>query len=125
MATLATRSFGGTVVDNSYVASQRFNRWLAEARAQAALGWTAQVDRTDDGRIRVALAGGEGALIGATVSGTAHHPVGRAAEQTLAFVHTGGGAYVSRQPLGDGRWIVGLAVSHQGREARFVRDLNQ
>ena len=34
MATLATRTFGGTVVENSYVASQSFNRWLAEARAQ-------------------------------------------------------------------------------------------
>ncbi|MFP5454579.1 MAG: FixH family protein, partial [Alphaproteobacteria bacterium] len=28
MATVASHSFGGTVVDNSYVASQRFNRWL-------------------------------------------------------------------------------------------------
>ena len=37
MATLATRTFGGTVVDNSYVASQRYNRWLdAGARAESA-----------------------------------------------------------------------------------------
>ncbi len=41
MATFATRTFGGTVVDNSYVASQKYNGWLAEARRQERLGWTA------------------------------------------------------------------------------------
>jgi len=35
MATLATRTFGGVVVQNSYVASQRYNEWLKAARAQA------------------------------------------------------------------------------------------
>src|SRR3546814_8818871 len=30
MATVAVRSFGGTVVENSYVASQKFNGWLAQ-----------------------------------------------------------------------------------------------
>ncbi|MGE0776676.1 MAG: FixH family protein, partial [Sphingomonadaceae bacterium] len=29
MARMAIGTFGGTVVDNSYVASQRFNGWLA------------------------------------------------------------------------------------------------
>ena len=37
MATLAETTFGGTVVDNSYVASQSFNAWL---RAGRQLGWT-------------------------------------------------------------------------------------
>ena len=32
MATLATRTFGGVVVENSYVASQEFNGWLKDAR---------------------------------------------------------------------------------------------
>ena len=32
MASYAVGGFGGTVVDNSYVASQRFNGWLAQAR---------------------------------------------------------------------------------------------
>jgi hypothetical protein len=41
MATLAVRTFGGTVVDNSYVPSQHYNHWLDQARAQRALGWTA------------------------------------------------------------------------------------
>jgi nitrogen fixation protein FixH len=40
MAQAAISTFGGTVVDNSYVASQKFNGWLDKAEAQKALGWT-------------------------------------------------------------------------------------
>ena len=36
---MAIGTFGGTVVDNSYVASQNYNRWLADADEQEALGW--------------------------------------------------------------------------------------
>ena len=36
MARLAVSTFGGVVVENSYVASQEFNRWLEEAEAEAA-----------------------------------------------------------------------------------------
>ena len=45
MARLATSTFGGLVVENSYVASQKFNRWLGEARSEKALGWKATVTR--------------------------------------------------------------------------------
>src|SRR5687768_10998939 len=48
MAVLATRTFGGTVVDNSYVASQKFNGWLAQARAQQSLGWQESVRLDSD-----------------------------------------------------------------------------
>ena len=34
MATIATRTFGGVVVENSYVASQEYNGWLAQSRRQ-------------------------------------------------------------------------------------------
>jgi len=39
MAVLAMRSWSGLVVANGYVASQGFNKELAEARHQAQLGW--------------------------------------------------------------------------------------
>jgi nitrogen fixation protein FixH len=54
MATLATRTFGGVVVENSYVASQEFNAWLAAARAQRKLGWSAHADMID-GHVLVTL----------------------------------------------------------------------
>src|SRR3546814_4880371 len=45
MASFALSTFGGTVVDNSYVASQHYNEWLARADAQDRLGWNKNVDR--------------------------------------------------------------------------------
>src|SRR3546814_10033574 len=48
MATVAVRSFGGTVVENSYVASQKFNGWLAQARAQRRLGWRRSEEHTSE-----------------------------------------------------------------------------
>ena len=43
MASFALSTFGGTVVDNSYVASQHYNEWLARAEAQDRLGWEESV----------------------------------------------------------------------------------
>ncbi|MEI9412233.1 FixH family protein [Mesorhizobium salmacidum] len=39
MATLANTSWTGLVVENTYVASQQFNKKAEQGRAQAALGW--------------------------------------------------------------------------------------
>lgn len=123
MATLASRTFGGTVVDNSYVASQKFNQWLAEARAQDALGWRARIARNDRGRLLVELAAPDGPLSGARVTGAAHHPLGRAPDLELTFAPTGEGAYLSAETMPDGRWTVRIAAVRSGEEARFVRDL--
>ena len=57
MATFASTTFGGVVVENSYVASQHFNRWLDEAAEEKALGWQARVSRTASGRVTIDLAG--------------------------------------------------------------------
>jgi len=48
MAVLATRSWTGLVVQNSYVASQEFNDHLAKSRAQVKLGWSAPLGLTPD-----------------------------------------------------------------------------
>ena len=39
MARFAMSTFGGKVVENSYVASQHYNQWLERAAAQDRLGW--------------------------------------------------------------------------------------
>ncbi|EQB08879.1 hypothetical protein L286_01110, partial [Sphingobium sp. HDIP04] len=61
MATVAVRSFGGTVVENSYVASQKFNGWLAQARAQQRLGWRDAVTLDAERRVGLALKDANGA----------------------------------------------------------------
>ena len=55
MARFATATFGGIVVENSYVASQEFNGWLEEAEKQRALGWDAVTTWRPDNRLAVQL----------------------------------------------------------------------
>lgn len=109
MARAAVGTFGGTVVDNSYVASQRFNQWLDKADAQKSLGWTVTAKLSADRHIDVA-AGKRGVrLDGVTISAVVRHPLGRAPEQVLAF-QPQAGRWVSTTPLPPGRWLVHLSV---------------
>lgn len=107
MAHYAVSTFGGEVVENSYVASQDFNRWLDEAAKEKALGWKAQVSRRADGRIALTLAG---APPQARVSGNAWHPLGRVDDVPLTFVANGNGGYTSREAVPAGRWTLRLAI---------------
>lgn len=115
MASYATSTFGGVVVENSYVASQEFNRWLAEAEAARALGWSADAIRREDGRIEVTVTG---APPGARLSATARHPLGRMPDETLTFESIGAGSFVSNERLARGRWTLRLEVEAGGRAWR-------
>lgn len=123
MARVAIGTFGGTVVDNSYVASQRFNGWLAEARAQKALGWQTRVDIDPQRRAELVLSSGEIALTDASVSAIARHPLGRAPDIPLHFVTVAPGQFRSIEPLPQGRWLVHLSVRSGGREMRLMETL--
>ena len=124
MATAAIRTFGGTVVDNSYVASQRFNGWLGEARAQERLGWTARLGLDDSRHVTVALNDRATPLAGAEVEAVARHPLGRAPDVTLRFQARHAGAYVSDAALPAGRWLVHVEVRRSGRELRLIESLS-
>lgn len=119
MARAAIGTFGGVVVENSYVASQHFNRWLAEARTQDALGWHVAVAVDGARRVTVTGADATGPLTGAAVSAIASHPLGRAPDRDLRFIAAGNGRFVSEAPLPAGRWLIHLAVRRNGHDARF------
>jgi len=123
MAVFATRTFGGTVVDNSYVASQKFNGWLAQAREQEALGWSHDLRLDGERRVIVALSDAGGPLDSAILSGFARHPLGQAAEIPLRFVAVGDGTYRTDAALPTGRWYLHFTVARDGRQARFVEQL--
>lgn len=122
MATFATRSFGGTVVDNSYVASQNFNAWLEAAREQRDLQWSETVARAED-RVAITIDTPQGPLSGAVVTGIAAHPVGRAEEVALSFADTGGGVYRSNETLGAGRWLVRVEIVRGDERKRVLVDI--
>lgn len=123
MATYATRTFGGTVVENSYVASQEFNGWLEAARRQAADGWTAKLGEDDDRATVDASSGGE-PLAGASVSGVARHPLGRAPDIALKFREVAPGRFVADMPLPAGRWLLHVTIARDGNVHRLVGELS-
>jgi nitrogen fixation protein FixH len=120
MARLAIGTFGGIVVENTYVASQHFNRWLEQAEASEALGWDATVERREDGKLEVQLSG---APAGVTLAAEARHPLGHQPDADLAFEYRGGGRFLSDGPLPAGRWIVRLAATDGERTWRQERRL--
>ena len=123
MAMFATGTFAGTVVDNSYVASQHFNRWLDEAHAQEALGWSEKIGLDNDRRITIILHERQQALNGVSVDAIARHPLGRAPDVTLHFTQVSADQYRSLTPLPTGRWAVHFTLAEGSREKRLIRDI--
>lgn len=121
MARLASSTFGGVVVDNSYVASQNFNKWLGAAAAQDRLGWAASALRLPDGRIAVRMTGLPAAP--AALIAQARHPLGRMADRTLAFAQVAPGRFVSDAALPAGRWRLRIEVTAAGSDWRGEIDV--
>lgn len=121
MARMASATFGGVVVENSYVASQKFNTWLDEARAEKALGWSAAFERLGDGRVKVVMTGAPAE--GLALSALARHPLGRAPDQALGFVRQADGSFVSDRSLPAGRWRVRLEAATGEQRWRTEQDV--
>jgi len=117
MATFATRTFGGVVVENSYVASQKYNVWLAAAERQQKLAWKIAPALDGERHIEVSLS-----IDGADISGFARHPLGREADVPLTFVTSGAEAR-SIEALPPGRWNIHLLVRRGDSEARLIETL--
>jgi nitrogen fixation protein FixH len=120
MARYATSTFGGIVVENTYVASQEFNGWLDDARQQRALGWDAVTTWRPDNRLAVQLSG---VPEGASVAAIAHHPLGRLPDRELAFAPNGEHRFLSTGTLPAGRWLLRLEVTAGNQTWRRQEEL--
>ncbi|HWU04389.1 MAG TPA: FixH family protein [Novosphingobium sp.] len=120
MATLASQTFSGVVVENSYDASQKFDTWLDEAAREKALGWQAKVERRADGHVAVTMTDKAGASLSAdnVLSGEAWHPLGQEADRVVSFRRQADGSWLSFDALPAGRWRLRLRM--QGRDGRHV-----
>lgn len=123
MARLASSTFGGTVVDNSYVASQHYNEWLKRAEAQDQLGWSETVSLDPARHVLLTIGKNNRPLADIRVSATVNHPVGRTPPAGLHFEPAAGGVLRSVEPLALGRWRLDLIVRHGGDEARYRKDM--
>lgn len=116
----ASSTFGGEVVENSYVASQEYNRWLDEAKAEKALGWGEVTTWRPDGRIVVAL---KNVPADVAIEAMARHPLGSLPDRPLTFDRLPNGQFLSRQALPDDRWDVRLTLAAGGHVWRRQENL--
>ena len=122
MAKLAIATFGGTVVDNSYVASQHFNRWLDDSAADRALGWKVDLARGADTSLEARLVDAAGApLDHARVTVHVEHPLGARPPQDLVLAEIAPGTY--RAELAPGRWRVWLRAIARGHAWHALGDV--
>ena len=120
MAHFASSTFGGVVVENSYVASQHYNKWLGAAATQDKLGWSATAARLPDDHVGLRFAG---APDGLTVTAVARHPLGHAPDLALVFVRQADGAYVSTKAVTPGRWMLRIAAQQDANTWREEQEL--
>jgi nitrogen fixation protein FixH len=125
MARDAVRTFGGEIVENSYVASQRYNHWLTQAHAQERAGWTAAPSVDAKGHLAIAVAQAGANVSGAQVTVTARHPLGRVPDRSISLAwDSARQLYVARGALPHGRWLLRIAVQMAGVDARFEDEVH-
>jgi nitrogen fixation protein FixH len=113
MASYAVSSFHGTVVDNSYVASQKYNGWLAKAETSRALGWQVMAKHRADGRVVLETLA---VPAGAAITSEAERPLGAREAARLTFAPQGQGRWLSNEVLGPGRWQLRTAIRAPGQQ---------
>ncbi|NBB47696.1 cation transporter [Rhizobium sp. CRIBSB] len=115
MAYLATSSWSGLVVKNTYVASQQFNGKTAAIREMLATGITGDLSVDAKGmRYRLTLPGNTPVVADAV---TAHfkRPVGIAQDFELQLTPAGDGLYLAETVVLPGSWIVEMQAIKGGK----------
>ncbi len=127
LAVQASRSWTGLIVRNSYVESQKFDDYLAEAAEQAARGWQADVaHRAGAMVVRLSDRGGAD-LTGFTVKLRLKRPVVEGHDRQLELVETEPGLYIAPVAVRGGVWQAEvLALRGQDRlrhgQRLWIRD---
>lgn len=118
MARLATSTFGGALAENGYVASQDYNRWIAESAAQDRLGWDVAA-RVEGGRLILDTKG----VSHAVANVVAEHPLGLVDDRTILMTVAGASRLRSAEPMPAGRWKLRITLHQGNAEARYLREV--
>lgn len=115
MAYLATSTWSGLVVKNTYVASQQFNGKTAAIREMLATGIAGELS-VDAKGMRYRLTLPENTPVVAD-SVTAHfkRPVGTAQDFELQLTPAGDGLYIAEMDVLAGSWIVEIQAIKDGK----------
>ncbi len=122
LAILASSSWTGLVVANSYVASQNFNRDAEEARQQQAIGWQMKLIVVRGSAQAAILDKANQPLSGLSVRAVLQRPTDEAQDQTLRLVEAGKGIYVTSAAIDSGNWIADVTIENNDHKSvRFVQ----
>jgi nitrogen fixation protein FixH len=123
----ALHTLHGEALENSYDASQAFNRRIAAARAQDERGWKADVMTRAEGageRVMVEFHDKNGAPIAdLAVTARFQHPFDAALDRTAALLSDGANYEGVASPIGHGRWT--LIIEASRGDARMFRSENK
>jgi nitrogen fixation protein FixH len=118
----ALHTLHGEALENSYDASQAFNKRIAEARTQAERGWKADIMTRAEGageRVMVEFHDRDGAPISdLTVTARFEHPFDAGQDRSAALVSDGANYEGVATPVGHGRWTLVIEAA-RGAERLF------
>ena len=129
MAYMATNSWTGLVVKNSYVASQHFNEVTAEKKRQLAMGWAAQLAYENDRTLALTLKDATGAAMpDAIVTAMVGRPAFETEDRQVTFAFdAASGTYRADTGLGPGIWQADIQAIGAAGEVwtRSIRIFNK
>lgn len=115
MAYLATSTWSGLVVKNTYVASQQFNGKTAAIREMLATGIAGELSVDAKGmRYRLTLPENT-PVIADSVTAHFKRPVGTAQDFELQLTPAGDGLYLAEMDVLAGSWIVEIQAIEDGK----------
>ncbi len=126
MAVIASKTWTGLVVENSYVESQNFNSKLASAEAQRARGWTSHL-AYENGELSFTLRDSLGNPLGSErITVALGRPAFEQQDRTIVLERQSDGRYAKSIDLPEGGWQVDILASAGGnpyrRKARLSVD---
>lgn len=124
----ASRSWTGVVTETPFDTGNDYNRVLAEAQRESALGWKVEAGagRLEDGqaRIEVTVLVSPGAAAETDLDGTLLRPIGMHAPIPLSFRAVGDGRFEAvAKGIEAGNWDLRLSVRGQGGDLHTTRRL--
>ena len=120
MAYYANTTWSGLVVKNSYVASQEFNKTVADVKEQDALGWKDTL-AASGGKITFSLQDAKGVAVAITsVKMIFRRPVTDTADMSIDLAAGADNVWQAAHSLADGVWIAEIDVTSPN--AKLWRD---
>ena len=128
MASMASRTWTGLIVKNSYVASQKFNEELQQAKAQQASGIYSELGYSNSQITFVLKDKDDKSLSANDLTIAIVRPAFEQEDQVGLLIQIGHGSYHFPVELGEGEWKLQITGVSNGqsyrRDARLIIDSN-